>query len=43
MCWCGKTHRDGGVNGRMRHSVLNWKLYEIRMVDKGEGAVSRVR
>jgi hypothetical protein len=38
-CWCGKDHNDGDRgdirNGKMTHSVFNWKLYELRMVDLG--------
>jgi hypothetical protein len=39
-CWCGKNHnrlsdRGDKRDGVMKHSVLNWKMYELRMVDQG--------
>jgi len=40
LCWCGRDHTtiaqaDDARNGPLKHSVLNWKLYELRMVDMG--------
>lgn len=39
-CWCGKDHdclaeRGDARNGPIRHGVINWKLYELRMIDRG--------
>lgn len=40
LCWCGRDHRTfaehGDIrNGPLKHWVINWKLYELRMVDLG--------
>jgi len=40
-CWCGKNHdtisqRGGVINGPIKHSVWNWKLYDLRKDGQGK-------
>lgn len=41
MCWCGRNHntvaqRGGAMNGPIKHSVINWKFYDLRKDGQGE-------
>ena len=43
-CWCGKDHdlisQRGNIrNGPIKHSVINWKFYDLRKDDQGEERV----
>ena len=40
-CWCGRNHntlaqRGDNRNSPVKHSVINWKFYELRMIDLGK-------
>ena len=42
-CWCGQDHslhsqHGDARNGKIKHWVMNWKLYEIRKADRPEPA-----
>lgn len=35
-CWCGKMHpRGDSRNGKVKHFVVNWKLYQLKQDEKG--------
>lgn len=40
-CWCGQNHntiaqRGDPRNGPIKHSVMNWKLYDLRKDGQGK-------
>ena len=41
-CWCGQDHSlqsqhgEDARNGKIKHWVMNWKLYQIRKADLEE-------
>ena len=45
-CWCGKDHdlvsqRGGAMNSPIKHSVINWKLYDLRKDGQGKAEVEK--